>query len=72
MNAKEYINVMEQAAICTATSSFGLTYMQDNAPIHRARIVKDWLESNNVKMLQWPPYSPEMNPIENVWSHNQG
>jgi transposase len=68
MNANEYLKVMDMAAINVA-SSCSLTYMQDNAPIHRARIVTDWLEANDVKVLPWPPYSPDINPIENVWSH---
>jgi transposase len=68
MNANEYLKVLDMAAI-NVTSSCSLVYMQDNAPIHRARIVTDWLESNDVDVLQWPPYSPDINPIENVWSH---
>ena len=39
----------------------------DNAPIHTAKVVKDMLSSKNVPTLPWPPYSPDLNIIENVW-----
>jgi transposase len=27
------------------------------------------MENNNVELLPWPAYSPDMNIIENVWAH---
>lgn len=45
-------------------------FMQDNASTHTARIVQDWLseftQEHNVELLDWPPYSPDLNPIENA------
>jgi hypothetical protein len=26
-----------------------------------------WAEENGVSLLDWPPYSPDLNPIENLW-----
>jgi transposase len=26
-----------------------------------------WAEENGVELLDWPPYSPDLNPIENLW-----
>ena len=40
--------------------------MDDNAPIHRARIIADWKEKNQVETPFWPPYSPDLNPLENI------
>jgi transposase len=44
----------------------GLEFMQDNAPIHSAQKVQDWLRNHEIPVMTWPPYSPDLNPIENA------
>lgn len=43
------------------------TYMQDNAPAHASRSTRDWLQAHQVPLMEWPPRSPDLNPIENAW-----
>lgn len=49
----------------------GLYFAQDNASTHTASIVqswlRDWVQDNGVTMVDWLPYSPDLNPIENLW-----
>lgn len=42
--------------------------MDDNAPPHRARIISTFLEEQHIERMPWPAMSPDLNPIENVWS----
>lgn len=41
--------------------------MQDNAPIHTYRPVKEWFASTGFTVMEWPPYWPDLNQIEHVW-----
>jgi hypothetical protein len=44
-------------------------FQQDSAPCHKAKVVTKWFSDNNVSLLQnWPPNSPDLNVIENVWT----
>ena len=43
-----------------------LVLMQDGAPGHSAQYTKKELEERSIPVIFWPPFSPDLNPIETV------
>lgn len=39
----------------------------DNARPHRARVVTEYLQQQQIRTLPWPAYSPDLAPIEHLW-----
>jgi transposase len=42
--------------------------MQDNAPIYLARQIQQWFKDNGIPLMKWPPFLPDLNPIEHAWA----
>jgi len=72
MNQTEYISILKEEFIpefkkAKRAISGHWRLMHDNAPCHTARAVKAFLREQRVKVIEWPPFSPDLNPIENIW-----
>jgi len=72
MNHVMYIDILKQN-LRSSSIKMGMgnqfIFQQDNDPKHRARKAKEWLLYNTPKHLHSSPQSPDMNPIENLWSY---
>ena len=73
MDSEQYLEVLKKQLLPeleVAKELFGGEWkiMQDNAPCHNAGKVRKFLAENETPMLDWPPFSPDLNPIENLWS----
>jgi hypothetical protein len=42
--------------------------MQDNAPGHAAKPMIKGMRERGIYPIFWPPFSPDLNPIETVWN----
>ena len=47
-------------------------FMQDGAPCHTARSIKEWFAGNDIEVLDWVGQSCDLNPIENLWRGHNG
>eukprot|EP00854_Cymbomonas_tetramitiformis_P027532 gene27532-33962_t len=44
-------------------------FMQDGAKPHTTKVTQKWLAENVPSYITaWPPNSPDLNPIENLWA----
>lgn len=56
-----------QKVLCPALKSGDIVIM-DNLPAHKTKNIRKYIEECGAKLLYLPPYSPDFNPIENMWS----
>ena len=43
-------------------------FMQNGAPCYQAKFVSQFLKSKKNQILDWPGNSPDLNPVENLWT----
>lgn len=69
-NASKYMSVIRSHVIPMMDRfEQPCIFMQDNSPVHKAGRVMSLLSRQQFEVMEWPPLSPDLNPIENVWSH---
>lgn len=70
LNAANYQElILEDEDVLADITDPNRMFLQDGAPCHRAKSVKDFLAENRVRVLDWPASSPDMNPAEKIWAY---
>ena len=66
MNGSIFIEYIRQCLIPTLEP--GDIVVMDNLPAHKPEEVRETIEQAGAELRYLPPYSPDLNPIENVFS----
>ena len=74
MTASAYINFQEGNLIQgyekeTMAIRISMIFKQDNALSHPTKVIMEYLSKirfKNGSLIEWPAYSPDLNPIENL------
>lgn len=71
LTAKRYLHLLKDN-LRKSAEKMGISdtfhYYEDNDPKHASRLVKEWKLYNCPKVVNPPPQSPDLNPIENLWN----
>jgi len=71
VNTQKYIETLN-AKLLPIMKSFFLNkiyiFQNDNAPCHRVKTIERWMKKQRVPTLNWPARSPDLNPINKLWS----
>ena len=68
MNGDHYKMVLEEHLLPAMERHQATHFLQDGAPCHKSKKVKDLLAQADFEIIDWPGNSPDLNPIENCWN----
>lgn len=73
MRKEHYHRILQKSAIPSGIGliGYGFTFQQDNDPKHTSKLCQNYLRSKEdegvIEVMEWPPQSPDVNPIELLW-----
>ena len=70
MNRPFYVSILQNQLLPAARSMYRRNWhlQQDNDLKHMSHVAKDFIAKNSICTIDWPSNSPNLNPIENMWT----
>ena len=73
LESKQMVEIYKKGLLPSANKFYGRNsrdwvLVEDGDPKHRSNFCKNWKAQHGIQVLEWPPQSPDCNPIENVWA----
>jgi transposase len=63
----DIFNMWIEECLCPELKEWDIVVM-DNASFHKSQKTRELIERRGARLLYLPPYSPDLNPIENYWA----
>lgn len=69
LNAERLSTILQNALVPFIKKYYpaGHRLQHDNYPKHTSHLIENFFEENGVNWWEFPPESPDLNPIENAW-----
>lgn len=68
MTSKSYCEHILPLIKMAKESNPSLLLMQDGAACHASQSTMEVLHAEGIEPIVWPPFSPDLNPIESIWN----